>query len=176
MSDFDPNQVIRQPGQLFVGVTNLGVANYGGTPVGYFEDGQLNVTEESEDVLSEANCNRVGVLTCETLIGLEFTLVQYDLTALGFPWVVSGTTVLSPGLGRSRTAGFQTPGLPLLFAPRDPAQPAFLLYAPIYRNGHKMIPFGSMNEKRRERIVVDAAVASNGKDWACDLLENLSLS
>lgn len=176
MSDFDPDAVLRVPGQLYVGVTNLATANYGGQKVGHFENGRAVIAEESEDILSEANGNRVGKLVCETLIGVEFDLVQYDTTTLAFPWVVSGTTILSPGLGRSRAPGYQTPGVPLLFAPRDPEHPGFIIYAPVYRLGVKMIPFGDMEEKRRERITVDAIVASNGKDWACDLVRNLTLT
>lgn len=176
MSDFDPNEVLRIPGQLFVNVTNLALANYGGTAVGYFENGYTLVMEDSEDILSEANGNRVGKLICETLVGAEFDLVQYDTNMLAFPWVLSGTTLLSPGLGRTRAPGYQTASGPLLFAPRDPEHPGFIIYAPVYRHGTKRISFGTMEEKRRERIIVDALVASNGKDWACDLVRNLTLS
>jgi hypothetical protein len=179
MSDFDPNAVLRETGQLFVDVTDLSADNYGGTPLGFFERGEQIVDEESEDVYSEATGKRVRKLIAETLLGFEFDLVQYDLDALKKVWAYASTTLREPALGATRAPGLQSAGLPCLFVPADVlTHPALLVYAPVYRAGRKRVSYGSMDDKRRERIFIDAMDNNDGagKVWACDVLANLSLA
>lgn len=179
MADFDPNAVLRETGQLFIDVTDLSAANYGGTPLGFFEQGQMLVDEESEDIESESTGKRVGKLIAVTFLGFEFDLVQFDRDALKKVWAYSSTTLREPALGATRAPGLQSAAAPCLFVPADVlTHPALLVYAPVYRAGHKRIPYGSMDTKRRERIIIDG-LDNNfgaGKVWACDLLANLSLA
>lgn len=176
MADLDQKLVFRVAGQLFAGVTNLSAANYGGTALGIFERGEMVVAEEAMDILSEATGKRVGKLVGTTLISFEFDMLQFDLDALGLPWFGNATVIREP----STTSSVSHPGLqvlrgPALFAPYDPSHPALLIYAPTYRNGQKRVPHG-LDEKRTERIIVDACDDANGHTWACGLISNLSLT
>lgn len=170
MADFSPNDVLRIPGQLFLNVTNLAIAGYGGTAVGFFEHGQMVVHEESEDIISEALGRRTGKLIAETLLGFEFDLVQFDIPVLGFSWGGTATVLREP------TPGLVTLSGPALFAALDPAHPSLLVYAPAYLNKTKTVPWGSMDTKRRERMFLDACEDANSHTYACGLLSNLSLT
>lgn len=177
MSSFDPTQVFLTPGRLVVNPTNLSSApNYGGTTIGYFENFNQITSEESVDVLSEAEGKRKAVIVGITLLGAEFDLVQFDRDMLGKLLDQNGTTLRDPRLGGTVAPGLRPAGQPVLFVPNDVLlHPAFLFFNPSYRRGVSRAPHG-LQDKRRERIVIDANDDANGNTYACDLLSALSLT
>lgn len=156
--------------------TNLTAAfPYGGTEVGFFQNGFQRTSQSSYDVISEAEGKRKKVILSESLVGFEFELTQFDLDMLKKCWSFSSNTLLEPGRsGGTVNPGVAPAGAKLLFAAKDPTHPSLIIYNPTYRFGARGTPFG-LDGKRITHVVVDACDDSSDRAFACDVLSSLSL-
>lgn len=183
----DPRDVFANPCRLVLAPTQPGLLlayPHGGTPLGYFVRGKHQVEEEAFEVLSEARGRRVAGGRGITRTAFAMVVAQYDAAILDFVYASTTTsaggyqganTLTSPDVGATQQPGLITPGSPLLVAPEDTSRPALLIYAPRWSQaGRKEVAY-ALDQAREESVVVFCDDDATGRDYAVDLLQNMSV-
>ncbi len=187
MSEYDPTQVLTQPGRLYLNPTTVGMqalnraANFGGSAVGYKTGAAWEVEEETTPVWSEARARRTALVVGRTSWSVAFTMIQYDPSILQQVYAYTGTGLSSvfsqPDVGASLQPGLRAQGPVLLFAPDDLTQPGLLILAATYTNGPRKKLLLSMDHPREEAIVgVVCEDPSTGLTYRVGPLTALSLT
>lgn len=181
--------VFSLPSRLVLAPTQNGMAGgvypYGSTsPLGYLERAKHVIEEETFEVISEARGRRVAGGRGISKSSFVFVLTQFDPTGLNNLYAVttvseggfSGANTLDlPDIGASQQPGLVAPGAQVLVAPEDPSRPALLIYAPRWSHGGKKEVDYALDKGREEGVVLFADDDASGRDFAIDLMQNLSV-
>lgn len=94
-------------------------------------------------------------------------------TPLGF--YAGANTTTTPDIGGTQQPGPFATGSPLLVAAESSDRPSMLIYAPAHSLGGKQHIDETLDKGREESWVVLPYDDSMGRDYFCDLIENLTL-